>query len=106
MGKFSALAFCYWLALSPCFAKFVLPLNNRSQLALSTVKEYCAEVCVKEANVLAEKCRRDSKNSQSTDVKQICDHLEEKLENICSDNNAKGQNGKGSGELYTFSEDD
>lgn len=44
MGKFSALAFCYWLALSPCFAKFVLPLNNRSQLALSTVKEYCAEV--------------------------------------------------------------
>lgn len=49
------------------------------------------EICVKEANVLVEKCRRDSKNSQSIDVKQICDHLEEKLENICSDNNAKGK---------------
>lgn len=49
------------------------------------------EDCVKEAYMLAGKCRGDSNDSQLTNVKKnICDEYEKKLRSLCSAHCGKG----------------
>ncbi|KAJ7333655.1 hypothetical protein OS493_017199 [Desmophyllum pertusum] len=48
------------------------------------------EDCVKEANVLNGKCRRDANNSQLTiDITNICDEYQRKLKSLCAAHCAK-----------------
>lgn len=66
--------------------------RNRIIIILNFLQYKTYEVCVKEANVLVGKCRRDSNGSQITiDMKKICDEYEEKLKRICSAHCAKGK---------------